>query len=226
MKSLVEILEGQANSTDKLTHHPYGHFYEELFSPLRASTESILEIGVAQGGSIRAWEQYFPIAKVYALDINEGSINKLSKGEWGEVELLDGGINKCSCGETQLEDERHWHPSRIQATTLDVGHETELNEWAKDKSFDIIIDDGSHLFSDIKSAFYILWPYLNPNGYYIIEDVAQSQDNLDIAVYFNSILESILINRYSAEAITFRPNMILLRKKRENDNRCPTQGTL
>ena len=40
----------------------------------------------------------------------------------------------------------------------------------KFKSFDIIIDDGSHLLSDIVKSFNFFFQYLNSGGYYIIED--------------------------------------------------------
>ena len=37
--------------------------------------------------------------------------------------------------------------------------------------WDLIIDDGSHLYKDIVASFKLLWPYLNKGGYYVIEDV-------------------------------------------------------
>ena len=64
-KTLVEIL-GQY-STDKL-NSGFGEFYEELFKPIRHSTESVLEIGIAQGGSLRAWRDYFPHAVIFGID--------------------------------------------------------------------------------------------------------------------------------------------------------------
>lgn len=39
---------------------------------------------------------------------------------------------------------------------------------------DIVIDDGSHLSSHQKKSFEILFPYLNQNGLYIIEDLEHS----------------------------------------------------
>lgn len=37
--------------------------------------------------------------------------------------------------------------------------------------FDAIIDDGSHLASDIMNTFDALWPHVNPGGVYFIEDL-------------------------------------------------------
>ncbi len=44
----------------------------------------------------------------------------------------------------------------------------------KYKSFDIIIDDGSHLSKHIISTFLFLYPYLNENGIYVVEDLQTS----------------------------------------------------
>ena len=44
----------------------------------------------------------------------------------------------------------------------------------KYKSFDIIIDDGSHLSKHIIASFSYLYPHLNNNGLYVIEDLQTS----------------------------------------------------
>ena len=41
-------------------------------------------------------------------------------------------------------------------------------------SFDIIIDDGSHVSKHIISSFNYLYPYLNNDGFYIVEDLQTS----------------------------------------------------
>lgn len=43
--------------------------------------------------------------------------------------------------------------------------------------WDVIIDDGSHDYNDIRASQKMLWPYLKSGGYYIVEDVPnQLQD--------------------------------------------------
>lgn len=44
----------------------------------------------------------------------------------------------------------------------------------KYKNFDIIIDDGSHQAKHINASFKFLFPYLNNNGIYVIEDLQTS----------------------------------------------------
>jgi hypothetical protein len=36
--------------------------------------------------------------------------------------------------------------------------------------FDIIVDDGSHELKETANCFSTLWKYVNPDGFYIIED--------------------------------------------------------
>lgn len=124
MKSLVEILEHYP--TDKLANG-YGEFYEELFRPIRHSTESVLEIGIAQGGSVRAWRDYFPHATIHCLD--------------KEKQFVDGVA----------------FMDRVEAYQLDVSNECELDRWAEGRWFDLIIDDGSHMDEDILTAYQILF---------------------------------------------------------------------
>lgn len=56
--------------TDKVGHHGYGEVYDELFSKFdRLAELSILEVGIQKGGSLLAWREYFPNAKVTGVDI-------------------------------------------------------------------------------------------------------------------------------------------------------------
>jgi cephalosporin hydroxylase len=64
MESLV------VNWTDKHTTHSYIDVYEGLFSRIRSSCTNIMEIGVQNGGSIKLWNDYFPNAMIYGLDID------------------------------------------------------------------------------------------------------------------------------------------------------------
>lgn len=55
----------------------------------------------------------------------------------------------------------------------DQGHLRTLHSWvsiSKGK-FDVIIDDGGHRNHQIMATFNVLWPELNPDGYYFIEDM-------------------------------------------------------
>lgn len=56
--------------TDKHTTHSYIPVYDALFSPMRLTTTSVLEIGVQTGGSMKLWNGYFPNAIVYGIDVD------------------------------------------------------------------------------------------------------------------------------------------------------------
>lgn len=48
--------------------HGYAKTYEELFGPIRERVSCLLEIGIYQGASIRAWLKYFPDARIVGID--------------------------------------------------------------------------------------------------------------------------------------------------------------
>lgn len=58
--------------TDKVTGHSYGPAYNEVFSWFdRKAPLDILEIGIQRGGSLCAWQDYFPKAKITGIDIGD-----------------------------------------------------------------------------------------------------------------------------------------------------------
>lgn len=60
--------------TDKHTTHSYDVVYNELFKDIRLTATAILEIGVASGGSVRAWRDYFENALIIGVDIDSNNI--------------------------------------------------------------------------------------------------------------------------------------------------------
>lgn len=67
----MEITELLAKyGSDKVNPHTYGEAYQELFRPYRRDANlNILEIGVQKGGSLCAWRDYFPNARITGIDI-------------------------------------------------------------------------------------------------------------------------------------------------------------
>ncbi len=58
--------------TDKSSaSHCYSFIYEELFAPLRTQPVRLLEISIQRGESLLTWEDYFPNAQLFAVDIND-----------------------------------------------------------------------------------------------------------------------------------------------------------
>jgi 23S rRNA U2552 (ribose-2'-O)-methylase RlmE/FtsJ len=68
---LGELAEGK---TDKaMAVHGFVEPYEYFFLPFKNSPIKFFEIGIAKGGSLKMWRDYFPNAMVYAIDINDCS---------------------------------------------------------------------------------------------------------------------------------------------------------
>lgn len=55
--------------TDKAIGHEYCPAYEQHLAGLRLSVAKVLEIGVLDGASLFMWQDYFPNADIYGIDI-------------------------------------------------------------------------------------------------------------------------------------------------------------
>lgn len=130
-------------NTDKnINFHNYTRQYEKLLSDFRTKPIKYLEIGVFNGGSIHAVREAFENATcVVGLDI----------------------ANRCKNYENIEKN-----------IFIEIGNATDANFiktiTEKYGTFDIILDDGSHTNKDVINSFELLFPLLNDNGLYIVED--------------------------------------------------------
>ena len=143
---------GECTGSDKVYGHSFIPIYETYFRNLRNKSLNILEIGI--GG----YE-----------DPHQGGESLLMWSEYfSKSKILGADLFK---KELNL-------PSRVETITLDQSNAEELEKLGRTKgSFDIIIDDGSHISSHVILTFETLWKYLNNNGLYIIEDTQTSYWN-------------------------------------------------
>jgi hypothetical protein len=98
--------------TDKVTHHGYHYFYPKHLDGLRKDKFNMLEIGYDNGHSCRMWEEYFPQASVYAMDINiEGKFynHTVFKGDQSNIDDLRRVSNEIGSTRFILDDGSH-HP--------------------------------------------------------------------------------------------------------------------
>jgi trans-aconitate methyltransferase len=82
--AFIELLDkyGSINTsygTDKNTSHSYGPVYEKIFSPIKDTTETILEIGFDSGTSLKVYSEYFRNALIYGIDIRDNCIPEIKK---------------------------------------------------------------------------------------------------------------------------------------------------
>jgi 23S rRNA U2552 (ribose-2'-O)-methylase RlmE/FtsJ len=114
----------------------YLDVYEEVFACLRDRPVALLEIGVQNGGPLEIWADYFRNAKaIVGVDIDP------------------------HCSALSFGDER------ISVIVGDVTKDETCEEVSsRAASFDIIVDDGSHISSDITAAFFRLLRLLDDDG--------------------------------------------------------------
>lgn len=123
----------------------YPDIYAQIFEPFRDKPNlKILEIGTRYGGGIELLQKIFP---------NNPTIFGIDI------------IPQCSSFEGQ----------NVKIRIGDQSDETFLKSVGNEMGgIDIVIDDGSHNSRHQRASFEALFPFLNPNGIYVVEDVEHS----------------------------------------------------
>lgn len=121
-------------------HHNYLPYYWMHFRDIRMHVKKVCEIGLQNDFSIRMWEEFFPNAEIYGIDIDpkckkfEGDRRRVFIGDQGDKQFL----NKF------------------------------LDEVGGD--LDVVIDDGSHIVQHQLDSFEVLFPAMSQHGIYAMED--------------------------------------------------------
>lgn len=129
-------------------NHDYLRRYSLHLRDRRFTARKVVEIGVQSEKSINMWEEYFPNATIYGLDIDPAC----SAFAGGRKQIFIGD----QCDQTFL---------------LDFIRET-------GGDFDVVIDDGLHTPYSMLRSFSFLYPALQSHGIYIIEDILRQPDTL------------------------------------------------
>jgi O-antigen biosynthesis protein len=117
--------------------------YNRMFDDFRDKPVRLLEIGLQNGGSLDIWSKYFSNASaLIGCDINP------------------------DCARLDYDDRR------IDVIIGDANApEVSVRVFEHSPQFDIIIDDGSHLSSDIIKSFALYFPHLVDGGLFVAEDL-------------------------------------------------------
>ena len=130
-------------------HKKYSYFelYDRLFSEFAGQQPKVLEIGVYKGASIRAWREFFGFGStIVGIDINP---------ECAQFDGADEGVH------VRIGDQSD--PNFLKKLHDEFG------------TFDIIMDDGSHLTHHVIATFnYAFLHCLAEGGIYFIEDLNTS----------------------------------------------------
>lgn len=141
-KSLFDLYQ---NHTGKVSDKwdIYLKTYDRLFKEIINKPLRMLEIGIQNGGSLEIWNKYF-----------------------NNVELLIGCDIDTRCKNLSYDS------NKISVIVGDANtHQTETEIEKISKSFNLIIDDGSHTSADIVKSFCKYFPKLENDGIFIIEDL-------------------------------------------------------
>jgi len=135
----------KAKKWENGTGHGFSVFYERHLASYKNKKINILEVGSFTGASAATFVKFFPLSKVYCLDINLTNFKYSSRNI--EVFALD-------ISEKKMLNKFY--------KSINISKDTQY--------FDIIIDDGSHKLSDIVVALNSLYKNLKSGGLYVIED--------------------------------------------------------
>ncbi|HYL80046.1 MAG TPA: class I SAM-dependent methyltransferase [Candidatus Acidoferrum sp.] len=136
------FLNNSGNLIHKWKH--YFDIYDRHFSRFRNTSVHVLEIGVAQGGSLQMWKSYFgKAAHIYGVDTNP----HCKQVEEEQIQVIIGD-----------QGDRRFLASLVEALPR----------------IDILIDDGGHEMEQQIATFEVLFPHLDGQGVYLCEDVHTS----------------------------------------------------
>lgn len=147
MKTLTEI--ANSHTCDKGTEWYEKHGYTEVYDKYipERGKFDLLEIGIWHGDSLKMWKEYNSDLIIDAIDIDPTVLRYIQNDE---------------------------------KVSIHIGNATDkefINTIIGDKSYDFIIDDGSHYMSDIFMSLRILWKRVKSGGYYFIEDLHAGHAN-------------------------------------------------
>lgn len=141
-KSFRDI--GRSTGTDKVTHHGYHRFYPFFLELMRDQPITMLEIGTQKNKSLRLWEQYFPHATIYGVDIGNGF--KFARGEVFKGDQGDRAF---------LETVMHNIGKRVELIVDDGSHKPEHQLDTFILLFDQLLKDGGiYIIEDIETNYW------------------------------------------------------------------------
>jgi len=144
--------------------HNYTTFYYSIFKELREKKLRVFELGLGTnntnipsnmgangrpGASLYGWAEFFPNSEIFGADIDTGILFNNER------------IKTFYCDQTNPHIIKYmWNEPNLQ------------------ENFDIIVEDGLHTYNANVCFFENSIHKLNPNGFYIIEDITKNDEHL------------------------------------------------
>ncbi len=156
----------------------------------RARVRRILDIGIWQGGSVALYDRVFRPEKLVAVEYNPKPVEALARyvSRFGRREVRPYyGINQGNAAAMR------------EILEKEFGDRSEI---------DLVVDDASHFYAETRTAFNVVFPFVAPNGRYVVEDWAWSHSqNWKLDYFQNKPAVTNLVLELCVLAAT-RPDMI------------------
>jgi cephalosporin hydroxylase len=126
------------HDTDKgSSGHFYTRYYERIFETIRLNVESVLEVGVGSGASLRMWREYFPAAMIYGVDMNHN--NDMG----AQIKLYECEQTDCDRLREQLQDKK------LEVIIEDASHDQEKTMKTLECLWPILETKGWYVIEDM-----------------------------------------------------------------------------
>jgi SAM-dependent methyltransferase len=158
--------------------HELAELYDYILSDLRDEEINLLEVGVAKGGSIKMWSEYFEKGNIYGVDVMP------------YLERIGRPFNDPRI-------EIFWENAYCEAFTDKLKN--------LGLSFDVVLDDGPHT---LESQLYFVENYVDlvkPGGHIIIEDIGGTDKAIELheallsKVSFSFIVDRTVVSKFGNE---------------------------
>ena len=128
----------------RLTPKGYTRVYEPLLAPIRNTPITLLEIGVQFGASLKMWEDYFPNARIFGIDIKE----KCRQYATDRTTVLIGDQTDRAFLRTVVEE-----TGRLDVVIDDGGHRMEQHRISLEELFPHVKRGGFYSIEDLQTAY-------------------------------------------------------------------------
>lgn len=140
MNQIQNILK--CYDTDKAndTEHSYGDFYAQLFEKFdRLGELNILELGVQRGGSLYGWQEYFPNAHIYGVDITDTRLEKYKVND--DIKFFEEDLKSAI---------KHFEDIKFDIIIDDSDHFDGTMAWIAGNYFPLLNQKGVLVFEDVQ----------------------------------------------------------------------------
>jgi len=167
--------------TDKGIHfHYFTEIYEHIFFPLKDTPIKIFEIGIWMGGSLNLWQDYFPYATIYGIDI-------VDKSELNTEKIKTFVADQAN--REQLQSFVDKYGSDFDIILDDGGHTMEQQQISLGYLFKHVKGGGYYIIEDVHTSL----PEYYPHPHYGVEE---NKNNSTLRMINNFIKNARIESKY------------------------------